>query len=141
MTEEPSMPSLAELTPAECWSRLGVEYTAIVAFTHEGDVHGLPVNVCVRDRQVWFRTTEGLKLRAAAAGVRMAVVVERHDEVEHGGWSVCARGPASVEPEGPPRRDAPVVRPWRRGARGGAWVRIAVDTITGRQLVAAGVPS
>ena len=135
------MPSLAELTPAECWTRLAAAYTAIVAFAHEDDVHVLPVNVCVRDRQVWFRTAEGLKLRAAAAGVRMAVAVERHDEVEHHGWSVCARGPASVEPDGPPRRDAPIVRPWRRDAHDGAWVRVAVDTITGRQLVAAGVSS
>ncbi len=135
------MPSLAELTPAECWTRLEAEYTALLSFAHEDDLHCLPVNVCVRDRQVWFRSAEGLKLRAARAGVRMAVAVERHDAIEHGGWSVSARGPASVEEEGPPPGRGPIVRPWRRGAAGGAWIRVAVDTITGRQLVAGTIPS
>ncbi len=135
------MPTLVELPPAECWTRLEAEYTALLAFAHDGDVHTMPVNVCVRDRQVWFRTLEGAKLRAARAGVRMAVAVERHDDLDHHGWSVCARGTARVESEGPPARGAATVRPWRRGAGDGAWVRVAVDTITGRQLVAGSSPT
>ena len=128
------MPSLVELPPAECWTRLAAEYTVLVCFVHDGDVHAMPVNACVRDRQVWFRTADGVKLRAAQAGSRMAIVVERYDDLVHHGWSVCARGAARVDEGGPPARDAPTVRPWRRGARDGTWVRVAVDTITGRQL-------
>lgn len=133
------MPTLVELPSDECWRRLAAEYTALLSFAFEDDVHVVPVNLCVRDRDVWFRTAEGAKLRAARAGVRMAVAVERHDDLTHGGWSVSARGPAGVEQEGPPARDAPTVRPWRRAAGDGAWVRVAVDTITGRQLVGAAV--
>lgn len=132
------MPHLVDLPPAECWTRLAATSTASLAFALEGDVHVEPVNVCVRDRQVWFRSTDGLKLRAARAGVRMAVAIGAHDDVEHRGWSVTARGPASVEPEGPPAGDRPTVRPWRRDAADGAWVRVAVDTITGRELVPGG---
>lgn len=135
------MPALVELPPAECWTRLAAEYTVLVCFAHDGDVHAMPVNACVRDRQVWFRTTEGVKLRAARAGTRMAVVVERHDDLDHHGWSICARGVAEVDPDGPPARGGPIVRPWRRGARDGTWVRVAVDTITGRQLALGAAPT
>jgi hypothetical protein len=129
------MPSLSALPPVECWARLEAVSTAMLAFAHEGDVHVVPVNICVRDRQVWFRTGEGVKRRAARAGVRMAVALEQHDDLSHGGWSVAARGPASLEPDGPPTRGRPTVRPWRRQAQEGDWVRVAVDTIEGRQLV------
>lgn len=129
------MPSLVDLPPVECWSRLEAASTASLAFTFEGDVHVEPVNVCVRHRQLWFRSGHGLKLRAARAGVRMAVAIGSHDDLEHVGWSVTARGPASVDPDGPAAEGRPTVRPWRRDAVGGHWVRIAVDTITGRELV------
>lgn len=129
------MPHLAELPPGECWARLEAEYTALLSFAHEHDVHAMPVNICIRDRQVWFRATEGVKLRAARAGVRMALTVEQHDDLTHGGWSVSARGTASTSDQGPPARGRPTVRPWRRGAQQGTWVHVAVDTITGRELV------
>lgn len=129
------MPRLAELSTAECWTRLAAEYTALVAFAHEGEVHVLPVNVCVRDHDVWFRAGDGVAQQAARSGARMAVAVERHDDLAHAGWSVAARGDAGVDADGPPAQGAPTVRPWRRGAQQGAWVRVAVDTITGRQLV------
>ena len=128
------MPVLTELTVDECWARLQAEYTALVAFVHEDDVHVLPVNMSAHDRVIWFLTEAGTKLDAARAGVRMAVAVEWHDDVDHLGWSVTARGPSDVVPEGPGHEDRPVVRPWRRDAQRGQWVRIAVDTITGRQL-------
>ena len=132
------MPQLAPLPPVECWHRLEAASTAFAAFTFEGDVHVEPVNVCVRDRQVWFRATDGLRLRAARAGVRVAVAIGAHDDLEHRGWSVTARGAASVDPDGPPARGRPTVRPWRREAMQGAWVRVPVDTITGRELVPGG---
>lgn len=133
------MPSLRDLTTDECWARLRAEYTALVSFAHEGDLHAMPVNISVRDRSVWFRTEQGTKLAAARAGARMVVAVEWHDDLDHLGWSVAARGPAAVVPDGPPPDDAPVVRPWRQDAQYGEWVRVAVDTITGRQL-ALGTP-
>lgn len=135
------MPTLAALPVVECWTRLEAEYTAMLSFCHDGDTHAMPVNFCVRDRQLWFRAPEGVKLRAARSGARMALSVHRQDAIEHAGWSVTARGPATVEPEGPSSRGTPTVRPWALEARGGTWVRVAVDTITGRQLVLGPVPT
>lgn len=128
------MPRLVDLPPVECWTRLEATSTASVAFVDDQDVHVEPVNVCVRDREVWFRSTDGAKLRAARAGRRMAVAIGAHDDLGHTGWSVTARGPAALAPEGPPDEGRPTVRPWRRDAAQGAWVRVAVDTITGREL-------
>lgn len=129
------MPTLATLPVVECWTRLAGEYTAMLSFCHDGDVHAMPVNIVVRDRQVWFRAPEGAKLRAARGGTRMALAVHRQDAIDHAGWSVTARGRASVEEDGPPFDGGPPVRPWAMEARNGAWVHVAVDTITGRQLV------
>lgn len=134
------MPHLAELPTAACWRRLQAAYTAVLAFTHEGDVHAMPVNVCARDGQIWFRATEGVKLRAARARARMAVVVEWHDELAHTGGSVTARGDAREAPEGPPPALRPPVRPWWGDAQRGTWVVVAVDTITGRALRSGGGP-
>lgn len=128
------MPRLAALPAAECWRRLAREYTAVVAFCHEDDVHVMPVNIGVRDHQVWFRTAEGAKLRAARAGARMAVSVQHHVDLDHVGWSLTARGPARVEATGPTGIGAPSVRPWLLTARDGAWVCITVDAITGRRI-------
>lgn len=128
------MPALGALSPFECWTRLAAEYTALLAFCDDGDVHVMPINLGIQDQQVWFRTAEGTKLRAARDGARMAVSVQHHMDLDHGGWSVTVRGPATVEAEGPPVRGAPPVRPWVLDAREGQWVRVAVDTITGREL-------
>lgn len=129
------MPTLRALPTAVCWSRLGAAYTAVLGFCHEDDVHVMPVNLCVWNEQVWFRTNEGVKLRAAREGVRMAVAVHQEAALEHGGWSVTARGPVTVTADGPPRvSGARTVRPWALDAREGQWVRIAVDAITGREL-------
>ncbi len=129
------MPTLRALPTSECWSRLGAAYTAVLAFCHDDDVHVMPVNLSVGDEQIWFRTNEGTKLRAARQGARMAVAVHQEAALEHGGWSVTARGPATVVVEGPPRAGGvPTVRPWALDAREGQWVHIAVDAITGREL-------
>ncbi len=132
------MPTLGTMEVEDCWARLRGEYTAVLAFCHEADVHVMPVNLCVRGEQVWFRAADGAKLRAARAGSRMAVSVSRHDDLDHGGWSVTARGPATVMADGPPDDGSPAVRPWVLEARDGRWIRVVVDTITGRQLLPRG---
>lgn len=132
------MPTLTELSAAASWDRLAAAYTVLLAFAHDGDVHVMPVNAGAHDQQVWFRTTGDNALRAAGAGARMAVAIEHHDAFSHTGWSVTARGPARVAPEGPGTTGQATVRPWRGDARDGTWVCIAVDTITGRQLAVGG---
>lgn len=133
------MPTLSEMPTAACWQHLSAAYTVTLCFAHDGDVHAMPMNALVRDGEVWVRTAGEVARRAAEHGVRMAVTVGEHDRAEHTGWSVTARGPAAVADDGPrPGGDLPL-RPWRREARDeGTWVRIDIDTITGRRLGAAG---
>ena len=70
------MPHLEPVPERDCWELLGAAVTAQVSFWHEDEIHAMPVNIMVRDGQVWFRTPdEGIKVRAATANVRMAVAV------------------------------------------------------------------
>ena len=133
------VPTLAEMPTAACWQHLAAAYTVTLCFAHDDDVHAMPMNAQVRDGEVWLRTSGRVARRAAVAGVRMAVTVGEHDRTEHPGWSVTARGPATVMDEGPAPGAGPSLRPWRPEARDtGTWIRISVDTITGRRLGAAG---
>ncbi len=71
---------------------------------------------------------------AARAGVRMAACIHDSDVIEHGGWSVTARGQAEVVPEGPGHSLIRNVRPWSDTARDAMWVRIRFDRLDGREL-------
>lgn len=133
------MPTLTEMPTAACWQHLAAAYTVTLCFAHDGDVHAMPMNALVQDGEVWVRTAGAVAHRAAEHGVRMAVTVGEHDRADHTGWSVTARGPATVDDDGPAADGAPPLRPWRGRARDdGVWVRIDVDTITGRRLGAGG---
>lgn len=133
------MPTLATMSTAACWQQLAAAYTVTLCFAHDDDVHAMPMNALVRDGEVWVCTAGDAARRAAERGVRMAVTVGEHDLAEHSGWSVTARGPAGIAADGPSFGDARPMRPWRPEARdAGTWVRIDVDTITGRRLGAAG---
>ena len=132
------MPHLAPVPPADCWDMLGRAVTAQVAFWHEDDIHAMPVNIMVRDGQVWFRTrTGGVKHRAASASARMAIsVAVVTTGPDHLGVSATVRGPARLA-EPPP--GGITARPWAPEARAGVWVCVDVCTVEGRQL-APGMP-
>lgn len=133
------MPALAEMSATACWEHLAAAYTVTLCFAHDGDLHAMPMNTHVHDGAVWVRAASTVACRAAEDRQRMAVTVGEHDLIDHTGWSVTARGPAAVVPDGPPSEGDPPLRPWRAEAReGGTWIRIDIDTITGRRLGAAG---
>jgi len=125
---------IRDLSFEEAGRRLRRAHLAVLAFTWDDEIHVMPVNVGVDRNAVWFRAVAGVKLDAATAGIRMAVHIHDSDVVEHGGWSVTARGAAVVDPDGPTTGLLPQVRPWIEPARGGAWVRIPIDRLDGREL-------
>ncbi len=127
------MPHLTPVPDVDCWDVLGAAVTAHVSFWHEDEIHAMPVNIMVRDGQIWFRTRpDGVKLRAAAANVRMAVAVTPPpDGLDHLGVSATARGPSRLAE---PPVGGITVRPWAPDARDGAWVCVDVDTVVGRRL-------
>ena len=56
----------------------------------------LPVNYRMIDGAVVFRTSEGSKLNAAAAGAVVAFEVDEHDRETRTGWSVLVVGAAEL---------------------------------------------
>ncbi len=130
-------PVLEELTPQDCWERLGAHGVGRIALPSGDAVDVSPVNYSVVDRTIVYRTTES---RAASAERREEVSfeVDRVDDALRQGWSVLAVGPARrvtdpAEARALDRHSAS--RPWAGGVRP-AWVSIAPRRVTGRDVTA-----
>lgn len=127
---------LRELTPEQCWSRLGSHGVGRVAVTTAGREAILPVNYSVVDGSVVFRTAPGSG-PAEVTGTDVVFEVDHVDEALSQGWSVLVRGRASRV------RDPDAVRnlaeqvysgPWPGDDDRDLWVRIDVAGISGRDI-------
>ncbi len=94
-----------------------------------------PVNYCLVDRDVVFRTAEGTKLTAALEHAVVAFEVDDFDPEDHRGWSVLIVGQASEIPAAELAGLEPLpVRAWAHGARDRV-VRITGELVSGRRIV------
>jgi nitroimidazol reductase NimA-like FMN-containing flavoprotein (pyridoxamine 5'-phosphate oxidase superfamily) len=92
-----------------------------------------PVNFCIVDRHVYFRTSAGTKLDAAARGAVIAFQVDDFDSSARAGWSVLIIGTAELVAPATVERLEPLrVRPWVRGERVHV-VRVTADLVSGRR--------
>ncbi|MCX4744750.1 pyridoxamine 5'-phosphate oxidase family protein [Kitasatospora sp. NBC_01287] len=128
-------PVLEELAHAECWQRLATYGIGRIALTTASGPVVLPVNYWVLDGTLIFRTAADGPL-AGAVGARVALEVDRIDEVLRTGWSVLAVGTAARVDDQPAlahlkERDAP--SPWAGGERD-LWVRIKPTELSGRVI-------
>jgi nitroimidazol reductase NimA-like FMN-containing flavoprotein (pyridoxamine 5'-phosphate oxidase superfamily) len=94
-----------------------------------------PVNYCVRNGAVLFRTGKGTKLDAAAANSVVAFEVDDFDPVEHTGWSVMLVGIARDATDELDRAalDVSTIPRWATSADGRV-VAIVPEQVTGRRL-------
>lgn len=95
-----------------------------------------PVNYCVIDGAIVFRTSPGSKLSAAAEGSVVAFEVDDYQLADRSGWSILAVGRAEVvDDPGLSRkvRDADL-QPLADGRRS-ATVRIEPTFLSGRRIV------
>ncbi|WP_042365649.1 helix-turn-helix domain-containing protein [Streptacidiphilus neutrinimicus] len=128
-------PSLAQLTPDECWARVSARGVGrVVLVTPEGPA-ALPVNYRIVDRTVIFRTGEEGVL-AHAVGHEVGFEVDRIDDGRSSGWSVLGIGVAEriTDPEqlaGLAERMQPT--PWAGGDRP-VWVSIRPSRLSGREV-------
>ena len=108
--------------------RVGVTMGALPAI--------FPVNYVVLDGDVFFRTSPGSKLSAAAANAIVAFEVDQHDRADRTGWSVLVVGRAEIV-------DDPVLlalagseglAPYARGQRANL-VRVHTEMISGRRVL------
>jgi nitroimidazol reductase NimA-like FMN-containing flavoprotein (pyridoxamine 5'-phosphate oxidase superfamily) len=120
---------LTELSPSESWALLATAPVGRVASVRGGLPAIVPVNICVADGAVWFRTGPGGLLDAAIAGDVLSVEADEVDRAWHRGWSVVVTGRAQVAADRP---DVPVAAWAREDAE--HVVRIDGAVVAGRRL-------
>lgn len=82
--------AVEELTSEQSWGLLEAEEFGRLAFRLVSEVHIVPINYSVVDRSLFFPTTSGNKLLAAAMHSEVAFEIDWYDDVS--AWSVVARG-------------------------------------------------
>ena len=118
----------------ECLRLAGSEPVGRVAFAQGGDIHIFPINHCVLDDLVAFRTADGAKLGAAMEGSVVAFEADHYDADRQTGWSVLIKGRADIVTDSAllTRLRATGLRSWHPDRP--EWVVIRPDTVTGRRL-------
>jgi hypothetical protein len=121
LTEEQSMQLLA----SQSLGRVGVSVGALPAI--------FPVNYVLVEGDIFFRTGEGLKSKAALHRSVLAFEVDDSDYASRTGWSVLVVGLAEeVSPErGSELPDPPT--PWASGERRHL-IRIHPEFVSGRRI-------
>lgn len=108
--------------------RIGVTIGALPAI--------FPVNYCMVDGAIVFRTAPGTKLSAATSGNVVAFEVDDYQVEARTGWSVLAVGPAEVvhDLDVTGRLVAAGLEPYAEGRRS-VIVRITPTFVSGRRIV------
>ena len=119
----------------ECLALLGTRSVGRVGITISALPVIFPVNFCLLDGDVIFRSSPGSKLTAAAQRAVVAFEVDEADAMYHSGWSVLVVGPAYdiTDPaELEQARSLPLL-PWAPGTKG-HFIRIRSEIVSGRRL-------
>ena len=126
----------AVLDRATCVELIESTPVGRIGFSADGAPMVLPVNFAWTEETIVFRTLEGLKLAAAAAGQRVCFEVDRWDGADRSGWSVVVTGIAREVTDWAEREALEQVGlvPWTREAWRTMWVRIQPIDISGRVL-------
>lgn len=125
----------ANVNEAECLELLTSATVGRIAFVGPGGLRLLPVNYCVLDRTVWFRTSETSSLAVLATEpTDVLFEVDHQNPTFRHGWSVIVSG-TSGPADSPTLEDQIIdkVRPWASGERR-VIVGIHATCITGRRV-------
>jgi len=96
----------------------------------------LPVNFGLLDEDIIFRTVEGTKFHAAAAGAVVAFEADSYEPDGTSGWSVVVQGRSTlvVDPSELGRVQKLKVEPWAVDGAADRVVRISTTVVSGRRL-------
>jgi hypothetical protein len=128
------------LDETECRRLLASAVVGRLVFT----MGGLPavrlVNFVVDGDTVVFATADGDKYRAAERGDVVAFEVDAIDVERHLGWTVTAAGHLSVVSDEEQQEDGNLLplRPWAPGNNARHYIRLGIESIQGRRIVAWG---
>lgn len=136
----PTLPKpgdLAAIDATDCVALLHAAPWIRVGFDPGDGPVVLPVNHVLHDDAVFFRTSPGSKLGSAARSQRVAIEADGGEESTRIAWSVMAQGTASIvqDPELVEALMALPFEPWALPEDKVFWVRIDIDTISGRRIV------
>jgi nitroimidazol reductase NimA-like FMN-containing flavoprotein (pyridoxamine 5'-phosphate oxidase superfamily) len=137
MQQPPRPGDLVTIEPQACVELLEAAPWVRIGFVADGMPSVLPVNVLLHDDAIFFRTAPGSKLGSAAASGTVAVEADGGDEATRIGWSVLARGQASIVTD-PTLEEALFnlpFEPWAIPDDNFFWVRVEVESITGRKII------
>ncbi len=127
---------LEVLSPAECLDLAASRPIGRIALVRDGCIDVFPINYCVVDRTVAFRTAGGAKFTAAFRGSVVAFEVDSYAARRRTGWSVVVRGRAErvTDEAAIARLEATGLRTWSPSAPQAEWVIIRPDEVSGRRL-------
>lgn len=126
------------LDPASCRRLLATTDVARVVHVVDGHPRISLVNVGLDGEDLVVRSTPGSRLSTALATPLTTVLVEV-DEVDpatRSGWSVVARGRMApvLDQVTVARLDRSMPPSWILGDSGGTWLRLIVESLTGRAV-------
>ena len=123
---------LRDIPRDECFELLESRQIGRVGFVDADGPVVLPVNYVVHNETVFIATSPTNSLSSDAVGRPVAFEVDEIDEFNETGWSLLARGQASLVPEDELPEDLP--NPWVDGDRS-LVLRISPSQISGRYLL------
>ena len=126
----------------ECLALLATVPIARVGVTMNALPVVLPVNFVVLDGDIVFRTVDGTKFHAAAAGTVVAFDVDSYDPEGTSGWSVVIQGasPVVTDPSELDRVRRLIVDPWAVDGSADRTGRITASLISGRRFERRSLP-
>jgi uncharacterized protein len=127
---------MRELSADECRLRLmKSSFVGRLAFVEGGEPIVLPVNYLADESTVTFCTSSGRMLSALQDGARVAFEIDDIRPMHHTGWSVLVSGTARQVSD-PGELETLKRGPLKSWAAGpdAVWIRIAIESITGREL-------
>jgi nitroimidazol reductase NimA-like FMN-containing flavoprotein (pyridoxamine 5'-phosphate oxidase superfamily) len=124
---------VTEMSVEECWTLLESHDFGRLAYRLVDEVHLVPINYVVEDRTLYFRTTSGGKLLAAALHSDVAFEIDWHDDST--AWSVVARGALrQLEEDEQHRLDSVARESWIPTQKPEV-VELVPSAVTGRRFV------
>ncbi len=131
----PATRRLVVLTPEGCRERLEAAHVGRVVFVDGRGPVALPVNYCVFDGNIVFRTAANSSLLASSYAGRVSFQIDDIDEDDRVGWSVLATGHVerATGETGLRALQELGVDPWAEG-HGTEYLQLVVRNVTGRRL-------
>jgi hypothetical protein len=136
-------PQLETLTREECLDLLQQAVVGRIGYVSDGIAIIVPVNFTMLDGDIVFCTAKGSKLSWLSLRGRVSFQADESRPADHEGWSVLIHGVARevTDPDELAVLRRRPLRSWLRSPEE-HWVRVAVESISGRALhgAAAGQP-